>query len=182
MSKRKIEAIIVVEGKSDIAFLSSFLEAEFVETNGSDVPESTIDYLKKQSTSKTIIVLTDPDFPGHKIRTELDDKITNLKHVFINKKDAIKNGKVGVAETSKNAVLEALNFPLEKRADSNSELTANDLYNLGLSGLKNSHHIRAKVAERFHLGFVNAKHFLKRARSMNITYQQIQEAINEIQQ
>jgi ribonuclease M5 len=181
MNKRKIEAIIVVEGKSDVAFLSSFIEAEFVETNGSDVPKPTIEYLKEQSTSKPIIVLTDPDFPGQKIRTELDDNISNLKHVFINKKDAIKNGKVGVAETSRKIVLDALNFPLEKRANFDSELSVNDLYNLGLSGSNNSHYLRTKVAEHFHLGFVNAKRFLNRARSMNITYQEIKDAINEVQ-
>ena len=35
--KKIINAIIVVEGKSDVQFLESFIDARFVITNGSDV-------------------------------------------------------------------------------------------------------------------------------------------------
>ena len=42
--KKIINAIIVVEGKSDVQFLESFIDAEFVITNGSDVPRETINY------------------------------------------------------------------------------------------------------------------------------------------
>ena len=64
--------IIVVEGKTDVQFLSTFLDVEFVITNGSSVPSSTIDYLKKSVKERKIIVLTDPDFPGKQIRDKLD--------------------------------------------------------------------------------------------------------------
>ena len=43
----KVDGVIVVEGKSDIAFLSNFIEAEFVITNGSEISKDTISYLKK---------------------------------------------------------------------------------------------------------------------------------------
>ena len=36
-----VDGIIVVEGISDVAFLSEFIEAEFVTTNGSEIPTET---------------------------------------------------------------------------------------------------------------------------------------------
>lgn len=62
--KKKINGIIVVEGKTDVELLSSYIDAEFVITNGSAINEKTINYLK--SVDRDIYVLTDPDFPGKK--------------------------------------------------------------------------------------------------------------------
>jgi 5S rRNA maturation endonuclease (ribonuclease M5) len=43
----KYPAIIVVEGKSDKDLIDSFMDADVVMTNGSEVSRETIDYLKK---------------------------------------------------------------------------------------------------------------------------------------
>ena len=64
MDRISYPAILVVEGATDVAFLSSFLDAEFVTTNGSDVPRETIEYLKEAVKRKNVVVLTDPDYPG----------------------------------------------------------------------------------------------------------------------
>lgn len=178
--KTNINAIIVVEGKSDIAFLSSFINAEFVSTNGSDVPEATIDYLLNQSSGKSIIVLTDPDAPGEKIRHKLDSRITGLKHCRVFKKDAIKKGKVGIAETNVDAVIEALNFPISQNKRTQGLLKAGDLFKLGLVGRADSASLREYIAGRFHLGYVNGKQLLKRINSLNIPYHQLEETLREI--
>ena len=91
--KKIIDGVIVVEGKTDVAFLNEFIDAEFVITNGSDVPQSTIDYLKHVSQTRKIYVLTDPDSPGKRIRDLLDSQINGLRHCFLNKINCIKNGK-----------------------------------------------------------------------------------------
>ena len=39
---RKVNEIIIVEGKHDIAFLKSFIEADFIETSGTSIPSSTL--------------------------------------------------------------------------------------------------------------------------------------------
>ena len=79
--KKIVNGIIVVEGITDVSFLSQFIEAEFVTTNGSEIPFSTIDYLKKAQEKRDIFVLTDPDSPGKKIRDTLDQYIPNLKYL-----------------------------------------------------------------------------------------------------
>ena len=66
-----INGIIVVEGITDVSFLSQFIDAEFVTTNGSEIPLETIEYLKNSQEKRDIFVLTDPDSPGKKIRDTL---------------------------------------------------------------------------------------------------------------
>jgi 5S rRNA maturation endonuclease (ribonuclease M5) len=48
----RIEDLIVVEGKTDIDFLSSFIDADFYSVNGSAVNEKDIDFLKNISSKE----------------------------------------------------------------------------------------------------------------------------------
>lgn len=174
--KKIVDGIIVVEGKTDVAFLSNFLEAEFVTTNGSEISAETINYLKEISKSKNIYVLTDPDSPGKRIRDVLDSHIEGLKHCFITKENSIKHGKVGVAEGQQEEILKALeNYFVNNKAHNN--ITSSDLVKLGLVGSKDSGDLRYKIAKQLNLGFCNAKTFLKRVNSMNLTYNDLEKII-----
>ena len=174
---KNIKGIIVVEGKSDVAFLSSFINAEFVTTNGSEIPAKTIEYLQKSSGNRDIFVLTDPDSPGKRIRDILDQNIPNLKHCFVSKEHSIKKNKVGVAESTKEEVLAALEHCVEYKASQPTNVTANDLVILGLSGNDNAALNRQKVADYFHLGFCNAKTLLKRINNSGITVEDIKKCL-----
>ena len=178
MSKIKYPAVIVVEGASDKLFLTSFLDAEIIITNGSEVSRGTIDFIKKAKEKNEVVVLTDPDFPGKKIRDTLNQAIPGLKHAFIPKEKAIKKHKVGVAECDKETVLEALRFPLEPARENPSPLTFSDLYDLGLVGQKDSSEKREALGKKLHIGFGNAKTFLKRANSLMISKEELEAAMH----
>ena len=136
--KKIINGIIVVEGITDVSFLSQFIDAEFVTTNGSEISSSTIEYLKKAREKRDIFVLTDPDSPGKRIRDTLDQQIPNLKHCFISKEHSIKKNKVGVAESTKEEVLKALNNYIQTTKARTGNITYSDLNKLGLVGDENS--------------------------------------------
>ena len=169
--KKIIDGIIVVEGKTDVDFLSSYIDAEFVITNGSAISEDTINYL--MNANKQIYVLTDPDFPGMKIRGEIAQKVMNVKHVFIKKENSIKNGKVGVAEGDIKEILDAFENVYEEKSYQISNITMSDLVDLGFSGARDSDEKRQKVSEKLHLGYCNAKTFLKRLNSKGITLEDL---------
>lgn len=175
--KKVLDAVLVVEGKSDVAFLSNFIEAEFVTTNGSDVPDNVIEYIKEVSKSKEVIVLTDPDYPGESIRTKLDANIPNLKHAFVSKDKSIKNGKVGVAESTKEEVLKALENSFTNSSIKKGNLTTSDLVSLGLSGSSNSKELRELVCNKLHLGHTNSKSFLNRLNTLNISKDELKEIV-----
>lgn len=175
--KKKINGIIVVEGKTDVAFLSTFIDAEFVTTNGSEISPKTIDYLRKSSGNRGVFVLTDPDSPGKRIRDILDQNIPNLKHCFVSKENSIKNNKVGVAESTKEEVLKALSNCIETSTSKSSNITSSDLVKLGLLGEEDSSEKRKIISEKFHLGFGNAKTFLKRVNYSGLTLEDLKSCL-----
>lgn len=176
--KTKINGVIVVEGKSDVAFLDEFIDAEFVITNGSEISTKTIDYLKKVAQNRDIFVLTDPDSPGKRIRDILDENISGLHHCFVNKEVSIKHGKVGVAESTKEEVLKSLEHSFLTKEIPTGNLTMSDLYSLGLAGSEEANRKRNEVLMKLHLGYCNAKTFLKRVNNNGITIEELK-GLNE---
>ena len=175
---KKIDELIVVEGKSDISFLSSFLNADFYQVNGSAVNEKDIAFLKEINKKRGIIVLTDPDFPGQKIRNYLNQNIEGLKNGFVRKSLSIKHNKVGVAESTKDEVLNGLNNLVTFKNVETPSIFMEDLINLGLSGQEDSKSLRNKVCEHFNIGWCNTKTFLKYVNMLGLTYKELEELIN----
>lgn len=176
-----MKRLIVVEGKTDIDFLSSFLEADFYSVNGSAVSDNDVEFIKSYLGKGEVIVLTDPDFPGHKIRTYLNERIPSLKNAYVRKEVSIKRHKVGVAESTKGEVLRALKNAkifIDKK-NSNVTITMGDLIELGLVGSNDSFKLRKIVSENFHLGFTNGKSLLKKLNMLEITKDQIIEVLKD---
>lgn len=178
MNMKNKNPIIVVEGKTDAAIISSLYKCDVVITNGSAVSRETIDYLKRASLSHEIIVFTDPDSPGERIRSIIDQNVDNVKHAFIEKKKAIKKHKVGVAEASPQAIVEALEHLIPNYTSSNGSLSLTDVEKLGLSGSDNATDLRNFVADYFHIGHVNCKTFLKRLNALGVTKDDLEKVIN----
>lgn len=161
----------------DSALIASFLDCDIVTTNGSDVPRETIDYLKELKKKRDIVVLTDPDMPGKRIRDILNQQIPGLLHAYIPKEKAIKGHKVGVAESDKDTILEALSRIVPAASLDRGCLTNADLFDLGLVGLPDSSTKRDKLSSKLHLGKANGKTMLKRLNALGLTREQIEEAL-----
>lgn len=179
MTKPRYPAIIVVEGTSDEALITSFLDADIVTTNGSEVSRETIEYLKEAKKTRDIVVLTDPDSPGKRIRDILNQNIPGLFHAFVLKEHAIKHHKVGVAESSKADILEALSHVIPSADFVRGQLTMADLYEVGVVGQPDSVNRRHQLEVKLHLGHCNAKTLLKRANALGLTKERIKEAFND---
>lgn len=175
----KISELIVVEGKTDIDFLSTFIDADFYAVGGSAVSEKDVEFLRKIKENRDIIILTDPDFPGEKIRSYLNSQIDGLKNAFVRKEVSIKKGKVGVAESTKEEIESALKSLISwKKVDFNGVFTQNDLYLMGFYGQVNSSELRKKVCDKYHLGHSNGKMFLKKINLLKLTKEDLMEAKN----
>ena len=71
----KVNEIIVVEGKNDTNTLKSFVDCDTIETHGTCLSKNTIEYIKKMQQLRGVIIFTDPDIPGNKIRSIINDKV-----------------------------------------------------------------------------------------------------------
>lgn len=107
--------IIVVEGKTDIEKLKSIYgnNINVISTNGMGINVDILNQLKELSKKNKIVIFTDPDGPGLKIREKISDYLDNkCFHAFVDKKN-IKGNKIGVAEAGKEDIKKALDNLIE---------------------------------------------------------------------
>lgn len=179
--KTKINAILIVEGKTDIDFLSSFLDASIYSVNGSAVEEKDYEFINEALKKHKVIVLTDPDFPGLQIRNKINEHCKGVYNAYVRKEVSIKGSKVGVAESTKEEVLNALKEAIKFNDNNESgSITTADLYELKLLGDENSSYLRKEVSEKLHLGFNNSKSFLKKINLLNISKEELKEVIKDV--
>ncbi|WP_449621628.1 ribonuclease M5 [Robertmurraya sp. Marseille-Q9965] len=180
----KIKEIIVVEGKDDTTAIKRAVEADTIETNGSAINEETIEKIKLAQATRGVIVFTDPDFPGQKIRQTITDHVPECKHAFIPKADALhKHGKgVGVEHASPEVIRNALKDAHLMTDDAVEEISQEDLLVAGLIGGTGSKERREKLGRILKIGYTNAKQLHKRLQMFQITQEDFAQAIKVIQQ
>lgn len=180
----KIREIIVVEGKDDTTAIKRAVDADTIETNGSAINQETIEKIKLAQRTRGVIVFTDPDFPGQKIRQKITENVPGCKHAFIPKEDAIhKRGKgVGVEHASPEIIRRALKDAHLMKSDSVEEISQDDLILAGLVGGKDSKERREKLGKILGIGYANGKQLHKRLMMFQIRQEAFAEALLAIQQ
>ena len=166
---KKIKEIVVVEGKTDTALLKELFEVDTIETHGLALDDKTMALIKEASKKRGIIVLTDPDFPGKKIRDQIQKEIPECKHAFVAKKDAVGKKKLGIAEAKKEAVIAAIENVVTFDVNKES-ITWKEFIDLDIIGNKQR---RLAVHDLFNLGYGNVKTLFKRLNMVGITKEEI---------
>lgn len=175
-----IKEVIVVEGKDDIAAVKAAVDAEVIATNGFGYNHKFIETLKSISERSGIIILTDPDFEGGRIRRDLSNKIKNAKHAFLPQGKALKKGDIGVENASKEDILEAINKARPEVIKTEILFTKEDLMEFGLSGGESSREKREKLGAILGIGYSNAKQFLNRLNNLGVSREEFIKAIESI--
>lgn len=172
--KPTINAVVIVEGKTDTNKLKKLFDVQTIETNGLNLKKETIDFIIETSKIKPIILFLDPDGPGEKIRKKLQDYLSSSINVFINKKDIdFSKKKIGVAEAYDQAIIDAFkNYVVFDKQ--NNSISWQEYLNLKL----NTKILRKKVCDYFHISECNNKQLFKRLNMMNIKYEQVLKVIN----
>lgn len=176
------KVVIVVEGKTDIDVLSKLTDAILVSTNGSDIPCETLKYIEELSHNYKIIILTDPDYPGLRIREKVTSVVPNAYQAYVDRSKASNGKKLGVAETQIDEIIRALKEAkcYSQSNDIKYTYTINDMYELGLCGKDNSSFLRNKVYEHYNLGFGSSKTLMKRLSVLNIDKEELRKFIGGI--
>ena len=81
--KRKIPEVIVVEGKDDTANLRRFYEVDTYETRGSAIDQDDLERIATLQELRGVIVFTDPDYNGERIRKIIMQEVPQAKHAFL---------------------------------------------------------------------------------------------------
>ena len=163
----KIKEAIVVEGRYDKNTLSQILDAPILETSGFGIfkDKQRLSMLRRIAETRGLIVFTDSDGAGFVIRNHIKSAIPGkyLKHAYIpdipgkerRKSAPGKEGKLGVEGMTPQIILNAL-----RRAGATmdgevvttlSQITKQDMMELGLSGGKDSSSLRGMLLRKLDL-------------------------------
>lgn len=162
----KIKQAIIVEGKYDKIKLSSLVDAVIITTNGFGLykDNETAELIKTLAKKTGIIILTDSDSAGFKIRSRIRSIVREgeIINVYIpdvfgkeKRKDApSKEGKLGVEGMSGEVLLSAFERAgvfAERTEQKSDPITKADLMDKGLIGGENSAEKRAALQRRLGL-------------------------------
>ncbi len=180
----KIKEIIVVEGKSDAEKIKLAVNADTIETNGFEISKETLNQIKLAHAKRGVIVFTDPDFSGERIRKIIQSHVPGVKHAFLQKEEAkSKTGKgLGVEHASVEAIREALSRVYEEKTMVKESIAWQTLIDLNLVGSGDARVRRTQLGEILNIGYLNAKQLHKRLNAFQITPEEFAAALRELKE
>lgn len=164
----KLDKVVIVEGKYDKIKLSSIIDGIIIVTNGFSIfkDKEKLELIRMYAREKGIIILTDSDSAGFKIRGYLkgsvpNDRITNvyIPDVFGKEKRKVRpssEGKLGVEGIDPELITEAFRkagvcFSENDRPSEKEPVTRADLYEMGLMGMEESSRKRQYLLKKLGL-------------------------------
>lgn len=176
-----IKEVLVVEGKMDVVAIDKAVEADCIITEGFNLKPQALDSIAKAYQKRGIIIMTDPDSAGERIRRFLTKRFPEAKHAFIPKEDATANNDIGIEQASPEAIRTALAKVRTMDWEPTNNFTGVDLLRAGISGSPAASEKRAKLGAVLGIGYANAKTFLQRLNHYGITRQEFQQAVAELE-
>jgi len=181
-----IKEIIVVEGKDDTTAIKRAVNADTIETNGSAISDETLRNIQHAQHVRGVIVFTDPDYPGRRIRAIIEERVPGVKHAFLPKeKTKAKNGKsLGIEHAKDEDIRMALSkvYSPQQSEKFISTITIDDLLAAHLLSHPDAKKRRERLGELLNVGATNSKQLIKRLTMFQITEQQFGEAIRQLNQ
>ena len=192
----KINRVVIVEGRYDKIKLSSIIDGIIIETDGFGIfnDKEKQKLIRKLAETKGLLILTDSDSAGFKIRSFIRGIIPNeqIKHAYIpdifgkerRKTEPSKEGKLGVEGVKVQVIIDALekagvlceeNDKTERR-----EITKLDLFEDGLSGKPDSDALRKKLLKHLDLPERLTSNALVQILNTFLTFEEYKKAIEEI--
>lgn len=180
---KKIKEIIVVEGKSDTSRLRDCLgDVDTIETNGSALSDETKIRIKQAQDKRGVIIFTDPDFNGNRLRTIISKVVPDAKQAFLPREEAVpkkSDGSLGIEHAKDADIKKALNAVYTVTEDNFEKYTNNDMIALKLIGDSDSKQRREYVGRQLKVGYTNAKQFLNRLNMLQVDPEQLRDAVNK---
>lgn len=180
----KIKEIIVVEGRDDTAKIRQAVDADTIETNGSAINKDILKQIQHAQEKRGVIIFTDPDYPGERIRHIVEQAVPGCKHAFLSREKAkakhSKTKSLGIEHASVSDIKQALEDVYELSHYHEVDISKDDLLYYGLIGGPKAKSRRARLGELLLIGHTNGKQLLKRLTMFHITKAQFESSMKQI--
>ncbi|MBS9337789.1 ribonuclease M5 [Fructobacillus parabroussonetiae] len=170
-----IAAVVVVEGWSDSQRLALAVDCDTIETGGSALDARVLERIAIAKERRGVIVLTDPDFNGNRLRQLILAAVPGVTLASITRDQgrAAKDNphkSLGI-EHAPLADLQAVLLKADReaaRADKRpkSDIDRDFLLDLGLLGAGSAKERRRLLGDRLAIGYANGKQLLNRLTAM----------------
>ena len=175
-----IKEVIVVEGRDDVTAVKRALDAELITTGGFGFPKGVMERIKAAQKRRGVIIFTDPDFAGEKIRKKIAAEVPGCKHAFLPREEAKKDGDIGIENASPESIISALNKVRTESVEKRSEFTQVDLIRNQLIGNEDASCTRDEIGKILGIGYGNAKQFLSRLNNYGVSREEFLKAVDTI--
>lgn len=175
-----IKEVIVVEGRDDVAAVKRAVDAETIITHGFGITKDTLERIKFAKERKGVIIFTDPDSAGERIRKTISNKIKGCKHAFLPREEAIRNGDIGIENATPESIRAALSKVRSLVDSKRNEFSKVDLIINDLEGCQNASKRRDELGKILGIGYGNSKQFLNRLNNYGVTREEFENALKKI--
>lgn len=177
-----IKEVLVVEGKMDVVAVNKAVEADCIITEGFNLKPQAIHSIEQAYKKRGIIILTDPDSAGERIRSYLSRRFPKAKHAFVPAEEATANEDIGIEQAKPDAIRRALEKVRTMDWTPTERFSGANLILHDLSGAADSGKRRAKLGAMLGIGFANARTFLKRLNHYGVTREEFAAAVKRLGQ
>lgn len=174
-----IREVIIVEGRQDVRAVQRAVDAECIATGGFGLSPYVLEKISHAYIKRGIIILTDPDTAGERIRSFLTKQFPEAKHAFVPRAQATANGDIGIEQAPPAAIQAALAKVRCVEWEPRQEFVWQDMLQAGLTGLPQAAEQRAVLGAKLGIGYANAKQFLYRLNHYGVTRAEFIEALGE---
>lgn len=164
----------------DVVAISKAVEADCLITEGFNLKKQALRNIEEAYRKRGIIILTDPDPAGERIRQYLTKRFPGAKHAFVPAEEATANDDIGIEQAGPEAIRKALSKVHTLNWEPSGEFSSADLLRNGLSGGAGAGERRARAGAALGLGFANAKTFLKRLNHYGVTREEFERVMSEL--
>jgi len=176
----KIKEVIVVEGRDDVTAVKRAVDAELITTHGFGLSEETLGLIEEAQKKCGVIIFTDPDYAGEKIRERITKRIKGCKHAFLPREEATKRGNIGIENATPENIIAALSKVRTLIEESSDEFSKSDLIRNDLVGQADASSRRDRLGKILGIGYANAKQFLRRLNHYGITREEFDNAVDQL--
>lgn len=182
------QEMIVVEGRDDTKRLIETFgtQVKTIETNGSAIDESILVQIERAQEEFGVIVLTDPDFQGKRIRNIITQHVPQAKHAYLTRAETTgrkKGQSLGVEHAKSSDIYRALDEVMTPKADQDyPEIPMSELIRLKLTAHPDAAMRRAYIADALRIGHVNGKQLQRKLALYQVSQRDLEKLLKEGEQ
>lgn len=172
----------MVEGRDDVTAVKKAVDAEVIPVGGFGINSKVINRIKEAQKRKGVIVLTDPDFAGERIRNIISKRVDGIKHAYIGRDEGTKDGDIGVENATPEVILKALNRAKATLTEKRDFFNVEDMHFFKLTADKRSKERRHLLGKELGIGYGNTNQLISRLNNYGISREEFIAAVKNIEE